>query len=109
MRVDDGPCEPRLIVVPLDGSTLVEAALPWALDWAEPPRTHPGGFPETHPTGVWGTAVSIHDVPRWRWADALEEFSRGHRGWLASVVTVGPGPVLMSHTELNPLASVTVA
>ncbi len=30
--------------------------------------------------------MSIHDVPRWRWADALEEFSRGHRGWLASVV-----------------------
>ena len=53
--------------------------------------------------------MSIHDVPRWRWADALDEFSRGHRGWLASVVTVRPGPVLMSHTELRPLKSVTVA
>jgi hypothetical protein len=53
--------------------------------------------------------MSIHDVPRWRWADALEEFSRVHRGWLASVVTVGPGPVLMSHSELRPLESVTVA
>jgi hypothetical protein len=53
--------------------------------------------------------MSVHDVPQWRWADALEEFSRGHRGWLASVVTVGPGPVLMSHIELRPLESVTVA
>ena len=53
--------------------------------------------------------MSVHDVPRRRWADVLEEFSRGHRGWLASVVTVGPGPELVSHTELRPLESVTVA
>jgi hypothetical protein len=53
--------------------------------------------------------MSIHDVPRWRWADAFEEFSRGRHGWLASVVIVGPGPVLMSHTGLRPLESVTVA
>lgn len=52
--------------------------------------------------------MSVHDVPRWRWADALEEFSRGHRGWLASVVTVGPVPELMSHTELRPLEFVTL-
>jgi hypothetical protein len=53
--------------------------------------------------------MSVHDVPWRRWADVLEEFSRGHRGWLASVVTVGPGPELMSHTELRPLESATVA
>lgn len=53
--------------------------------------------------------MSVQDVPRRRWADVLEEFSRGHRGWLASVVTVGPGPELVSHTELHPLESVTVA
>ena len=52
--------------------------------------------------------MSIHDVPRFRWADALEEFSRGHRGWLASVATVGPGPVLLSHTGWRPLESVIV-
>jgi hypothetical protein len=34
--------------------------------------------------------MSVHDVQRRRWADVLEEFSRGHRGWLASVVIVGP-------------------
>ena len=53
--------------------------------------------------------MSVHDVQRRRWADVLEEFSRGHRGWLASVVIVGPGPELMSHTELRPLESVTIA
>ena len=53
--------------------------------------------------------MSVHDVPRRRWTDMLEDFSRGHRGWLASVVTVGPGPELLSHTEFRPLESVTVA
>lgn len=53
--------------------------------------------------------MSVHDVPRRRWVEVLQEFTRGHRGWLASVVTVGPGPELLSHTELRPLESVTVA
>ena len=53
--------------------------------------------------------MSIHDVPRSRWADMLEQFSRGHRGWLASVVTVRPGPELTSHTDWHPLESVTLA
>jgi hypothetical protein len=52
--------------------------------------------------------MSIHDVPRRSWAKVLEEFSRGHRGWLASVAIVGSGPVLSSHTEVRPLESVTV-
>lgn len=52
--------------------------------------------------------MSVHDVPRSRWADVLEQFSRGHRGWLTSVVTVRPGPELMSHTDWRPLDSVTV-
>jgi hypothetical protein len=52
--------------------------------------------------------MSVHDVPRSRWADVLEQFSRGHRGWLASVVRVRPGPELMSHTDSRPLDSVTV-
>jgi hypothetical protein len=52
--------------------------------------------------------MSVHDIPRSRWADVLEQFSRGHRGWLASVVTVRPGPELTSHTDWRPLESVTV-
>jgi hypothetical protein len=53
--------------------------------------------------------MSVHNVPRARWADVLEQFSRGHRGWLASLVTVGPGPELASRTDWYPLESVTVA
>ena len=53
--------------------------------------------------------MSVDDVPRRRWADVLGEFSRGHHGWLASVVTVGPGSEVVSRTELQPLESVTVA
>ena len=52
--------------------------------------------------------MSVHDVPRRRWMEVLEEFSRDHRGWLASVVTVGPDPELVSSTTLRPLESVTV-
>jgi len=47
--------------------------------------------------------MNLHHVSRWRWADALEEFSRAHRGWLANLVTVGPGPMLLSYTEWRPL------
>ena len=53
--------------------------------------------------------MSVHNIPGSRWTDVLEEFSRGHRGWLASVVTVGPGPQLVSRTEPRPLESITVA
>lgn len=52
--------------------------------------------------------MSVHDVPRSRWVDVLEQFSRGHRGWLTSVVKVRPGPELMLHTDWRPLDSVTV-
>lgn len=53
--------------------------------------------------------MSVHDVPRARWAGMLEQFSRAHRGWLASVACVRPGPELASHTGWYPLESVTVA
>ena len=52
--------------------------------------------------------MSIHDVPRGCWADGLEAFSRAHRGWLASLVTVGRGPVLLSYSEVHPLESITL-
>jgi len=52
--------------------------------------------------------MSVHDVPRARWAGVLEQFSRAHRGWRASVACVRPGPELASHTGWYPLASVTV-
>lgn len=53
--------------------------------------------------------MSVHDVPRVRWAGTIEQFSRAHRGWLASVACVRPGPELASHTGWHPLESVTVA
>jgi len=52
--------------------------------------------------------MSVCDVPRSRWADVLGQFSRSHRGWLASVATVRPGPELVSHTDSRPLESVTL-
>ena len=51
--------------------------------------------------------MSVHDVPRGRWAGVLEQFSRAHRGWLTSVVRVSPGPELVSGTGWHPLESVT--
>lgn len=53
--------------------------------------------------------MSVHDVPRARWAGMLEQFSRAHCGWLASVACVRPGPELASWTDWHPLESVTVA
>jgi hypothetical protein len=52
--------------------------------------------------------VSVCDVPRSRWADVLGQFSRSHRGWLASAVTVRRAPELTSQTGWHPLESVTL-
>ena len=38
--------------------------------------------------------MSLHHIPRRCWAEAFQEFSRAHRGWLASVATVEPRTVL---------------
>jgi len=38
----------------------------------------------------------------------LGQFSASHRGWLASMFTVRPGPELMSHTDCRPLESVVL-
>lgn len=51
--------------------------------------------------------MSVHDVPRVRWARVLEEFSQAHRGWLATLFAVGPGPEVLSSTASCPLDSVT--
>lgn len=53
--------------------------------------------------------MAVCDVPRARWGATLERFTQAHCGWLASLVTVGPGADLVSHTDWYPLASVTVA
>ena len=53
--------------------------------------------------------MSVHQVPRARWAGALEQFSRAHRGWRASVTTVRPGPELAFRTDWHPLDSVAIA
>jgi len=53
--------------------------------------------------------MSVHDVPRARWAGVLEQFSRAHRGWRANVACVRPGPELAFRTGWYPLESVTIA
>lgn len=53
--------------------------------------------------------MSVHAVPRAKWAGALEQFSRAHRGWLASVAGVRAGPELAFRTGWYPLESVTIA
>jgi hypothetical protein len=35
--------------------------------------------------------MSLREIPESRWPEFLEEFSRRHRGWLATVDHVGPG------------------
>ncbi len=50
--------------------------------------------------------MSVHDVPRSKWAGVLDQFSRTHRGWLTQVTRIGPGPELLSTTELLPLQSI---
>jgi hypothetical protein len=49
--------------------------------------------------------MSVRDVPRAEWAQVIEEFSRAHRGWRASLVTVR-GSDTVSHTGWYPLGSV---
>ncbi len=51
--------------------------------------------------------MSVCDVvARSRWADVLGQFCASHRGWLASMFIVRPGPELMSHTDWRRLESV---
>lgn len=50
--------------------------------------------------------MSVHDVPRVRWAKVLELFSNTHRGWLTRVTRVGPGPELLSVSAWLPLEAV---
>lgn len=53
--------------------------------------------------------MSVHDVPRGRWSQVLEQFSRAHRGWRTRVTRVGPAPELLSSTDWYPLESITAA
>ena len=53
--------------------------------------------------------MSVRDVPRAEWVRVLEQFSRAHRGWRASLVTVRQGSEEVSHTGWYPLASVAAA
>ena len=50
--------------------------------------------------------MSVHDVPRARWAGVLDQFSRAHRGWLTRVTCVGPEPELRLTTSWLPLQSI---
>ena len=53
--------------------------------------------------------MSVHDVPRGRWAEVLAQFSRAHHGWLTRVTRVGRGPELLSSTDWQPLDSIALA
>lgn len=50
--------------------------------------------------------MSVHDVPRGKWASILDHFSRTHRGWLAQVTRIGPGPEVLLAIESRPLQSI---
>lgn len=50
--------------------------------------------------------MSVHDVPRGRWAQTLRRFSNSHRGWLTRVTRVGPGSELLLSTGWLPLQSI---
>lgn len=77
----------------------------WGMRCAVGPlRAH--GHPDC--TGlILRQAMSVHDVRRARWAAVLEQFSRTHHGWLASLVRVYHGSTLAYHTGWYPLAFVT--
>jgi hypothetical protein len=51
--------------------------------------------------------MSVREIPPPQWPDFLEQFSRGHRAWLATVDRVQPGA--HGHVEAveRPLGSVT--
>jgi hypothetical protein len=36
--------------------------------------------------------MSLREIPASRWPEFLEQFSRSHRAWLATVDHIGPGP-----------------
>jgi hypothetical protein len=51
--------------------------------------------------------MSVREIPPGEWAAFLEQFSSGHRAWLATVARVGPDA--SRHVEIleRPLGSVT--
>jgi hypothetical protein len=53
--------------------------------------------------------MSVREIPRGEWEAFLEQFSRGHRAWLATVDRVGPDAA--RHVEIleRPLGAVTPA
>jgi hypothetical protein len=50
--------------------------------------------------------MSLRDIPRDEWSEFFDQFSRGHRAWLATVDRVNPDSV--GHTEVTeqPLSAV---
>lgn len=51
--------------------------------------------------------MSVRDIPAAEWPVFLEEFSRGHRAWLATVDRVDPGSLRHVEAVERPLRSVT--
>ena len=51
--------------------------------------------------------MSVREIPTAQWQEFLEQFSRGHRAWLATVDRVQPGAPGHIEAVERPLGSVT--
>jgi hypothetical protein len=51
--------------------------------------------------------MSMRGIPRAEWQSFLEQFSRDHRGWLATVSRASPGEPRHVDAHARPLRSVT--
>jgi len=51
--------------------------------------------------------MSVREIPTAQWQEFLEQFSRGHRAWLATVDRVHPGSPGHVEAVERPLGSVT--
>ena len=61
--------------------------------------------PAAHETGAY---VSIREIPRAEWRACLDQFSRQHRAWLASVDRLGRAGDHQMEVVERPLATVAV-
>jgi hypothetical protein len=51
--------------------------------------------------------MSLREIPAAQWPEFLEDFTRGHRAWLATVDRVHPGAPVRVEAVERPLRSVT--
>jgi hypothetical protein len=51
--------------------------------------------------------MNMREIPAIEWPEFLEQFSRGHRAWLATIERLRPGAPRATEAVERPLASVT--